>query len=404
VTHQGVAETLQDLLHAPDKLKTAILANWEKHCAKKITLKSAISLTPELQAHIEAFDFSIFRAKQPLALIEEHAKTKFHAVVFGLPLIERPPPPKPPSTVHAQESGYVEQLFAVIAEHLGISVAAVEDFAHATAMKRLFDRSRLTFYSAEGLKELARDQIADQAFFDTLLDEFCDGLFHAYAESESGQTGLERLRETVKAAQSLQLGGHVLTPHVTANDREGACHQLANKDRVQWCEPCAQTLGSRPSRLFNTPLECGFRLAIILDAVSGEPDLQRLVSYDYLLVHSGDVEGGPASLHPAVPFRGTELLVKRELVHQSLDDMFSRELLEKRMSSSGITYVGTPLTHAFARLLQSGYANELKVRAEWLSRRFGSLNDSQLTAFMSANVGRWGAEFERLTSLRTLEL
>src|SRR6266852_4398954 len=64
----------------------------------------------------------------------------------------------------------------------------------------------------------------------------------------------------------------------------------------------------------------------------------------------------------------------------------------------------TPLTHAFARLLQSGYANELKVRAEWLSRRFGSLNDSQLTAFMSANVGRWGAEFERLTSLRTLEL
>jgi ABC-three component (ABC-3C) system Middle Component 2 len=166
----------------------------------------------------------------------------------------------------------------------------------------------------------------------------------------------------------------------------------------------AQTLGSRPSRLFNTPLECGFRLVIILDAISGEPDLQRLVSYDYLLVHSGDEEDGPASLHPAVPFRGTELLVKRELVRQSLDYMFSRELLEKRMSSSGITYCGTALTHAFARLLKSGYANELKMRAEWLSRRFGDMSDSQLTDFMSANVGRWGAEFERLTSLRTLEL
>lgn len=235
VTHQGVAGTLQDLLDAPDQLKAAILANWEKNCAKKVTSKSAISLTPEFQSHIEAFDFSIFRAKQPLELIEEHSQTKFHAVVFGLPLVERPAPPKPPSAVHAQESGYVEQLFAVIAENLGIPVAAVEDFARATAMKRLFDRSRLTFYSAEGLKELARDQMADQAFFDTLLDEFCDGLYHAYADS--GQTGLERLRETVKAAQSLQLGGHVLCPHVTANDREGVCHQLANDARVQWCEP-----------------------------------------------------------------------------------------------------------------------------------------------------------------------
>lgn len=164
------------------------------------------------------------------------------------------------------------------------------------------------------------------------------------------------------------------------------------------------TLGGRPSRLFNTPLECGFRLVIILDAVSGQPDLQRLVSYDYLLVHSGDVDGGPASLHPAVPFRGTELLVKRELVRQSLDYMFSRELLEKRMSSTGIIYCGTALTHAFAQLLKSGYASELKVRAAWLSRKFGNMSDSELTAFMSANIGRWGAEFERLTSLRTLEL
>jgi hypothetical protein len=90
----------------------------------------------------------------------------------------------------------------------------------------------------------------------------------------------------------------------------------------------AQTLVSRPSRLFNTPLECGFRLAIILDAVSGEPDLQRLVSYDYLLVHSGDVEGGPASLHPAVPFRGTELLVKRELVRQASTTCFPGSCLK----------------------------------------------------------------------------
>jgi len=69
----------------------------------------------------------------------------------------------------------------------------------------------------------------------------------------------------------------------------------------------------------------------VLDQARGRSfDLQRLVSYDYLLVHSGDVEDGPVSLHPAVPFRGSELLVKRDLVRAGLDAMFARELPSMR--------------------------------------------------------------------------
>lgn len=78
-------------------------------------------------------------------------------------------------------------------------------------------------------------------------------------------------------------------------------------------------------RLLNSPIEIGLRLLFALDEANGRSfDLQRLVSYDYLLVHSGDVEDGPASLHPAVPFRGSELLVKREQVQAGLDIMFTR--------------------------------------------------------------------------------
>jgi len=66
----------------------------------------------------------------------------------------------------------------------------------------------------------------------------------------------------------------------------------------------------RPPRLFNTPLECGFRMLFLLHAAGPKArDLQRLISCDYLLVHSGDASGGPTSLHPAVPFRGSEWLV-----------------------------------------------------------------------------------------------
>jgi hypothetical protein len=101
-------------------------------------------------------------------------------------------------------------------------------------MNALFDRSRITFYSAEGLKELARDQMADSKYFDTLLDDFYNGLYHTF--SPTGQKGLNRLRETIKAAQALQLGANILHPHTTPLDREGICHHLANIGGIEWCD------------------------------------------------------------------------------------------------------------------------------------------------------------------------
>lgn len=233
VTHLGVVGTLQDLLDEPSKLKAHILANWSDHCADK-KMKESVSLSAELTKHIEAFDFSIFKAKQPLDLINEHAKTRYHLPVFGLPLIDRPKPPAPPSTVGPGEMGYVSQLFDVIGENLGISVGQVTDFAHSDPHRRLFERSRITFYCAENLKELARDQMADAGFFETLVDEFHDGLYHVHTDDAG--TGLKNLKATIQAAQSLQLGGHALSQHVSANDREGICHHMANDDRVRWCK------------------------------------------------------------------------------------------------------------------------------------------------------------------------
>lgn len=235
VTHLGVTSDFQDMLDDPEKLRTYILTDWDERCSMKITSKAKIGLSSELMSHISSFDFSIFRAKQPLDLINEHAQTSYHLTVFGLPLIERPPPPMPPSEVTPGEMGYVGQLYSVIGQATGKKILSVTDFADSSANLRLFDRSRLTFYCAEGLKELARDHMADTAYFDTLMDEFENGLYHDY--TATGLTGLQRLVATVKAAQALQLGGHILAPHVVANDREGICHQLANHMRVNWCNP-----------------------------------------------------------------------------------------------------------------------------------------------------------------------
>lgn len=158
-------------------------------------------------------------------------------------------------------------------------------------------------------------------------------------------------------------------------------------------------------RPFNTPIESGLRLLYALDQAGGRSlDLQRLVSYDYLLVHSGDVGDGPASLHPAVPFRGSELLVKRELVRVGLDAMFAKELLEKRFESTGICYRATALTGAFLNLLVSSYSSALRTRAEWVVTRFADYSDAELENYMASNIGQWGAEFERLAVIKELVL
>ena len=158
-------------------------------------------------------------------------------------------------------------------------------------------------------------------------------------------------------------------------------------------------------RLFNTPLECGFRMLFLLHAAAPKArDLQRLISHDYLLVHSGDATGGPISLHPPVPFRGAEWLVKRDVLNAGLNQMFARGLLLKNATAAGIVYQRSELTAAFIGLLKAPYAELLMERAYWVEDQFGSMSDDRLTGYMTENVGRWGAEFERLTALRELEL
>jgi len=66
-----------------------------------------------------------------------------------------------------------------------------------------------------------------------------------------------------------------------------------------------------PDHLFNTPIESGLRTLILLAVAAPEGcDLARLVIYDYLLVHSSDVDGGPESIHPPSLFRSGEFLVR----------------------------------------------------------------------------------------------
>jgi hypothetical protein len=167
----------------------------------------------------------------------------------------------------------------------------------------------------------------------------------------------------------------------------------------------AHPRGRRQLRPFNSPLECGLRTLFILDSSRNVGmDLQRIVAYDYLLVHSGDIENGPESLHPAVPYRGAELLIKRDSIQAGLNQLLAKELIQINFVPQGFVYTATELTGAFVKLLKSSYAIELQKRSRWVAAHFGAFTDRKLDYYITANIGRWGAEFEALAAIDSLEL
>jgi hypothetical protein len=116
---------------------------------------------------------------------------------------------------------------------------------------------------------------------------------------------------------------------------------------------------------FNSPLETGIRsLAILVAAHPASFDLERLVEMDYLVVHSGDVNG-PESLHAALPMRAGELLVRRGLIEKGLLLMMSRNLIQRILAEDGFNYVAGDAAAPFLASLTSIYSLSLKKRAQW---------------------------------------
>ena len=164
-----------------------------------------------------------------------------------------------------------------------------------------------------------------------------------------------------------------------------------------------RALGSRASEIFSTPLELGLRALFLVAVLPTPVDLQRLVVFDYLLVHSADA-GGPESLHPATPHRSGEILVKRDLLRNGLRLMTSRDLVATDFSSEGIRYHATDITQPFLSYLAGPYIDQLRDRASWVAQTFSDLNDRTLGEYVSVHLREWGGEFLNEAVLRDIVL
>ena len=147
--------------------------------------------------------------------------------------------------------------------------------------------------------------------------------------------------------------------------------------------------------VFNSALETGIRSVCILAADhSMQYDLQQLLAFDHLVVHTGDVADAPPSLHPNVFQRNGELLVRRPLVERGLLLMESKRLVEKLISTDGFYYTATDLASVFIESLTNDYVTELYKRSQWAVEKYKYFGDSFFAEIFNTAFDRWTNEFQ----------
>ena len=232
VAPQGVGPTLSNLLKRPHELRDGLLSNWNKACRTMITKTEVVECDAAMKAHIARLDFSIFRTRPLLHIIEAHANTRWYAARFGGGLPPRREPLTPPSTPTNNETVFVSELRRAYAEHLKQDVKDVDaGLATREDLREHFDDARIEFYSAEGLRTFSRDTLPPGEF-ERLQDE----VHSAIKDDIRGEhaDGYRRVVAVVKTARTLPLTSHPLTTRIHNRDRGGICHQLANDGKVRW--------------------------------------------------------------------------------------------------------------------------------------------------------------------------
>ena len=206
----GVGIALGRLLKDPNRFKEEVRAKWDSHCIPSIGKGITAPLKGALLVYFDEFDFSIFEDRTAVELVEEHAQTVFHAARFGGGLPPRGEPDAPPPHPTAAESLYLRKLLDAYGDHLGKPVTAMDELSPYVDLEVHYNRQRVLFYSAESLRNFARDRTPPRTF-NSLQEDIYNGVIDVCEAVHAD--ALDRLRttvSTVSTAGQLDVSGNAL--------------------------------------------------------------------------------------------------------------------------------------------------------------------------------------------------
>ncbi len=148
-------------------------------------------------------------------------------------------------------------------------------------------------------------------------------------------------------------------------------------------------------KIFNSPEEVGVRILFILSICDKRMSSQRIMYYDYFILHLNDIDSIYDSLHPDNPNHSSEIAVKRDIINRSLQLMISKGLLDIKYTKTGIYYQKNNITDAFLQMFKNGYVDKLRQNISIVSGRFEKNSDGQIYRYIDKSIGSWSGEFEK---------
>ncbi|MCH5530150.1 hypothetical protein L6205_13395 [Pseudomonas syringae pv. syringae] len=132
--------------------------------------------------------------------------------------------------------------------------------------------------------------------------------------------------------------------------------------------------------VFNSSVEVGARIVVLLAGLGRKLDLDELVFFDYASTYSSDFQGEP-SLHPVLLNRLAELVRRREIFPAAIKLFISKGLVSSQVDDLGVRYYTTRKGVEFAGKLSSDYHADFRRRVSWVEANFDHLTVQRSTIY-----------------------
>lgn len=132
--------------------------------------------------------------------------------------------------------------------------------------------------------------------------------------------------------------------------------------------------------LYNSPVEVGARIVLLLVGLARQLDLDELIFFDYASIYSSDFQGD-ASLHPVLLNRLAELVRRREIFPGAIKLFTAKGLITSQVDEKGVRYSITSAGGVFAAKLSTEYHVDFRRRVSWVEANVDFLAAQRRTIY-----------------------
>lgn len=132
--------------------------------------------------------------------------------------------------------------------------------------------------------------------------------------------------------------------------------------------------------LYNSPVEIGARIVLLLEGLAREVDLDELIFLDYAAIYSSDFQGD-ASLHPVLLNRLAELVRRREILPGAIKLFTAKGLMTSQVDERGVRYSITSAGSKFAAKLTTEYHAGFRRHVSWIEENIDYLTIQRRTIY-----------------------